>query len=130
MTTVGTTDSTLPVNKLFFPGGDNSIRGYQEGEAAPVNADGKFVGAKSYLLMNLELEQALTTKWSMVLFADALGTAVRLANYPFDQKLYSVGLGLRYQTIIGPLRVEYGRNIDPRPRDPSGSLLFSVGFPF
>jgi outer membrane protein insertion porin family len=39
-------------------------------------------------------------------------------------------LGVRYQTIIGPLRVEYGRNLNPRPTDPSGSLLFSLGFPF
>jgi outer membrane translocation and assembly module TamA len=130
VTTIGTNDATLPVNKRFFPGGDNSIRGYQDGEATPIDADGKFVGAKSYLLLNLELEQALTNKWSAVLFGDALGTAVRLADYPFAEKLYSVGIGLRYQTIIGPLRVEDGRNLDPRPRDPSGSLLFSVGFPF
>jgi outer membrane protein assembly complex protein YaeT len=130
VTTIGTNDATLPVNKRFFPGGDNSIRGYQDGEAAPIDSSGKFVGAKSYLLLNLEVEQALTNKWSAVIFGDALGTAVRLADYPFDETLYSLGIGLRYQTIIGPLRIEYGRNLDPRPRDPSGSLLFSVGFPF
>lgn len=130
ITTMGGTDADLPVNKRFFPGGDNSIRGYQEGEAAPFGPDGKFVGAKSYLLLNLELEQALTTKWSGVLFFDGLGTTARLADYPFAERLYSVGLGLRYQTIIGPLRVEYGKNLNPRPTDPSGSLLFSVGFPF
>jgi outer membrane protein assembly complex protein YaeT len=130
VTTVGSDDTDLPVNKRFFPGGDNSIRGYQEGEAAPFGAEGGFVGAKSYLLLNLELEQALTTKWSAVLFFDALGIAARLGDYPFSEKLYSVGLGVRYQTIIGPLRIEYGRNISPRPTDPSGSLLFSVGFPF
>jgi outer membrane translocation and assembly module TamA len=130
VTTFGSDDTALPVNKRFFPGGDNSIRGYQEGEAAPLGADGRFVGAKSYLLLNLELEQALTNKWSAVLFFDALGSAARLADYPFEEQLYSVGLGIRYQTIIGPLRVEYGRNLDPRPTDPAGSLLFSVGFPF
>jgi outer membrane translocation and assembly module TamA len=130
VTTFGSDDAELPVNKRFFPGGDNSIRGYQEGEAAPFGAEGRFVGAKSYLLLNLEVEQALTPKWSAVLFFDALGIAARLADYPFSEELYSVGLGIRYQTIIGPLRVEYGRNLDPRPTDPSGSLLFSVGFPF
>jgi outer membrane protein assembly complex protein YaeT len=130
VTTFGSDDTDLPVNRRFFPGGDNSIRGYQEGEAAPLGAEGKFVGAKSYLLLNVELEQALTTKWSAILFFDALGSAARLADYPFNEQLYSVGLGVRYQTIIGPLRVEYGRNLDPRPLDPSGSLLFSVGFPF
>ena len=130
ITTIGGDDRDLPVNKRFFPGGDNSIRGYQEGEAAPRGPEGNFVGAKSYMLLNLEIEQALTSKWSAVVFGDALGSASRLADYPFSEKLFSVGLGIRYQTIIGPLRVEYGRNINPRPADPGGSLLFSVGFPF
>lgn len=123
-------DAELPVNKRFFPGGDNSIRGYQVGEAAPVGADGKYVGAKAYLLANAEFEQAITGKWSVVLFSDGLGTAARLADYPYSDALYSVGLGVRYQTLIGPLRIEYGRNVNPRPIDPSGTLLFSVGFPF
>jgi outer membrane translocation and assembly module TamA len=120
----------LPVNKRFFPGGDNSIRGYREGQAVPLAPDGKYIGAKTYLLANVELEQALTPKWSAVIFGDALGEAARLADYPFSEKLYSVGLGVRYQTLIGPLRMEYGRNINPRPIDPRGTLLFSVGFPF
>ena len=63
-------------------------------------------------------------------FGDALGTAVSLRDYPFNEKLFSVGLGVRYQTIIGPVRVEYGRNLNPRPLDPSGTLLVSIGFPF
>ncbi len=123
-------DSTMPISVRFYPGGDGSIRGYQKGEAAPRGADGLFIGAKAYTLFNLELEQALTTKWSVVVFGDALGTAARLADYPYSEKLYSVGLGLRYQTIIGPVRVEYGHNLNPRPFDPAGTLLFSIGFPF
>jgi outer membrane translocation and assembly module TamA len=123
-------DRLLPVNKRFFPGGDSSIRGYQLGEAAPRGADGRFVGAKSYLLLNTEVEQALTSTWSLVLFADALGIAPQLAQYPFDEQLYTVGLGLRYQTLIGPVRLEYGRNLNPRVDDPAGTLHFSVGFPF
>lgn len=123
-------DRLLPVNKRFFPGGDSSIRGYQSGEAAPRGADGRFLGAKSYLLANVELEQALTSTWSAVIFTDALGTASRLASYPFDERLFSAGLGVRYQTLIGPVRLEYGRNLNPRVNDPKGTLHFSVGFPF
>jgi outer membrane protein assembly complex protein YaeT len=123
-------DSALPVSVRFFPGGDGSIRGYPQGEAAPRAANGLFVGAKSYVQVNLELEQALTSNWSVVVFVDALGTAARLADYPFSEKLYSVGLGLRYQTIIGPVRLEYGHNLNPRPLDPSGSVQLSIGFPF
>ncbi|MBA4136931.1 MAG: outer membrane protein assembly factor [Opitutus sp.] len=131
VTTFGADDDrALPVNVRFFPGGDASIRGYNRGEAAPRAANGQFVGAKTYLQFNVELEQAITPKFSVVLFGDALGTAAQLADYPLDDRLYSVGLGLRYHTIIGPLRIEYGRNLNPRPLDPSGTLLLSIGFPF
>lgn len=120
----------LPVNVRYFPGGDGSIRGYRRGEAAPRAANGQFVGAKSFLQLNVELEQALTGRFSIVAFVDALGTAVTLDDYPFDQRLYSAGLGLRYNTIIGPLRLEYGYNLNPRPLDPRGTLQVSLGFPF
>ena len=123
-------DRDLPVGVRFYPGGDGSIRGYQKGAAAPRDAAGEFIGAKSYVQFNLELEQALTAKWSVVAFGDALGTAVQLSRYPFSEKLYSVGLGVRYQTIIGPVRIEYGHNLNPRPRDPAGTLQLSIGFPF
>ncbi len=131
ITTMGAAnDLDLPVNKRFYPGGDNSIRGYRSGEAAPRGADGRFTGAKSYVVANLELEQALTPSWSLVVFGDGLGEAARLKDYPFRERLYSVGLGLRYQTIIGPIRLEYGRNVNPRPGDPSGTVQIAIGYPF
>jgi len=122
--------ASIPVSVLFFPGGEGSIRGYQRGDAAPRDATGRFVGAKSYVQANVELEQSLTKSWSAVVFADALGEAARLSDYPFSEKLYSIGLGVRYQTIIGPVRLEYGHNLNPRPADPSGTLMLSIGFPF
>lgn len=129
--TLGADDDTeLPVNVRFFPGGDGSIRGYNDGEAAPRSASGQFVGAKSFVQLNLELEQALTSKWSVVVFGDALGIAARVADYPFSEQLYSVGLGVRFRTPIGPVRLEYGRNVNPRPLDPAGSLQLSIGVPF
>ncbi len=130
VTTFGSDDSNLPVSVRFYPGGDGSIRGYRKGQAAPRDAAGLLVGAKSYAQFNLEFEQALTSTWSVVVFGDALGTAANLKDYPFSEKLFSAGLGFRYQTIIGPVRLEYGHNLNPRPLDPSGTVLFSIGFPF
>lgn len=130
ITTLGSDDRDLPVNKRFYPGGDNSIRGFREGEAAPRDPTGRFVGAKSYLLANVEVEQALARDFSLVEFVDGIGVAARLADYPFKDRLYSAGLGFRYQTLIGPVRLEYGRNLNRRPFDPSGTWLLSVGVPF
>jgi len=124
-------NNVLPPNVLFFPGGEDSIRGYAQGEAAPRDpVTGELLGAKTMTLLSAELEQELTAKWSAVLFSDTLGAAARFRNYPFNYELYSVGLGVRYETIVGPVRLEYGRNLNPRPGDPSGAIQFSVGFPF
>lgn len=126
----GSPSENLPFNKRFFPGGANSIRGYQEGEASPRNASGELIGAETYTLASVELEQALTPKWSLVVFSDSLGFAQNLNHYPFDTGLFSVGGGVRWRTLIGPIRLEYGYNLNPRPLDPSGTLQFSMGFPF
>jgi outer membrane protein insertion porin family len=56
--------------------------------------------------------------------------ATVLRDYPFKERLYSAGLGIRYQTLIGPLRLEYARNITPRAGDPPATWHFSMGYPF
>jgi outer membrane translocation and assembly module TamA len=128
--TIGSTAHDLPFNRRFFPGGQNSIRGYQEGEAAPRNAAGKLVGAESYLFGSTEFEQSLTPSWSLVAFLDAVWFAEHIKDYPMNQSLFSVGGGIRWKTIIGPVRLEYGYNLNRRSRDPVGTLQFSFGFPF
>jgi outer membrane protein assembly factor BamA len=128
--TFGSPANNLPFNSRFFPGGENSIRGYKEGEASPRNPQGQLVGAETYTLGTVEVEQALTAKWSLVVFSDSLGFARRIQQYPWDTGLFSVGGGLRWRTIIGPVRLEYGYNLNPRPGDPTGTLLFSLGYPF
>ena len=120
----------LPFNKRFFPGGEYSIRGYQEGEASPRSGQGDIIGAESYVFGTIEFEQALTPKWALVFFADAVGFARDFEDYPVNAGLYSVGGGLRWKSIVGPVRLEYGYNLNPRDDDPAGTLHFSLGFPF
>jgi outer membrane protein insertion porin family len=120
----------LPFNKRFFPGGESSVRGYQQGEASPLDANGEVIGAETYLQGNLELEQLLTPSWSLVAFVDGVGIARSRDDYPFDETLYSVGGGIRWRTLIGPVRFEYGHNLNRRRHDPRGTFHFSIGFPF
>ena len=126
----GSTSNNLPFTRRFFPGGQDSVRGYQEGEAAPRNAEHKIVGAETYTSANMEFEQGITPKWSVVGFVDGVEFAEHLDHYPGDTYLISVGGGLRWKTIIGPVRLEYGYNLNPRPKDPAGTIQFSLGFPF
>lgn len=128
--TWGGSDVELPFNKRFFPGGENSVRGYQQGEASPLDANGDQLGAETFTQANLELEQRVTRSWSVVAFFDAVGFALRREDYPWDEGLYSVGGGIRWHTIIGPVRLEYGHNLNRRAHDPAGTLHFSIGYPF
>jgi outer membrane protein assembly factor BamA len=122
--------SSLPFNKRFFPGGENSVRGYQRGGASPLDANGDQLGAESALQWNVELEQQLVRAFSVVAFVDGVGVTPVIENFPFDEALWSAGLGLRWNTIIGPVRLEYGHNLTPREQDPAGTLHFSIGYPF
>jgi len=123
-------DVGLPINKRFFPGGENTVRGYTEGAASPRNASGVAIGAESMLLWNLELEQLLTPSIALVGFVDGVGDTAEIQHYPFNEVLWSAGGGLRWNTLVGPIRLEYGRNLTPRPGDPAGTLHVSLGFPF
>jgi len=128
--TMGGDSEDLPFNKRFFPGGSDSIRGYQEGNASPLDPNGAQLGAETFTQVNVELEQLLTRSWSIVVFFDGVGFAQSRDDYPWDEELFSIGAGLRWRTIVGPVRLEYGYNLDPRPQDPTGTLHFSIGVPF
>lgn len=120
----------LPFNKRFFPGGENSIRGYREGGASPRGPDGETLGSEVYLLGHAEVAFALTRSLGFVLFVDGLLQARELADFPGDTTLWSAGAGFRYETPLGPLRLEYGYNLTRREFDPAGTLHLSIGFPF
>lgn len=127
--TAGDPGKNIPFSERFFPGGENSVRGYQQGEAAPLDLRGDQIGAETYAILNLELEQRVYSRFSGILFFDTVRTA-RDGFSGEAELLHSLGLGLRYQTVIGPVRLEYGHNLNPRERDPDGTLHLSVGFPF
>ena len=119
----------VPASVLYYPGGENSVRGYQRSEAAPREGE-KFKGAQSFVLVNLEIEQSFSSSLSLVLFLDALGTASSIEEYPFNETLVSLGLGIRFKTFMGPVRLEYGHNLNPREFDPKGTFHFALGYPF
>jgi outer membrane protein assembly factor BamA len=126
----GDAETNIPFNKRFFNGGENTVRGYREGGASPLDSNGDQVGAESYALLNLEIEQRFYSKFSTVVFLDTLVNSRQGFFEDVNQPLYTLGIGLRYQTVVGPIRAEYGHNLNPREDDPNGSFHFSIGFPF
>jgi outer membrane protein assembly factor BamA len=66
--TAGEREQNIPFNERYFIGGENSVRGYREGQASPLDSDGDQLGAETYALFNLELEQRVYSKFSTILF--------------------------------------------------------------
>lgn len=94
----------VPASQRFFAGGDQSLRGFALDALGPINPDtGEVVGGRMLATGSLELEQRIRGKWSGVVFTD-FGNAFD-PDYT-DKWEQSAGLGLRYATPIGPVRLD------------------------
>lgn len=130
LTSPGFDSNGIPLGERFLPGGDNSIRGYSEGEAGPRDENGNFIGAETFSLAQIEIEQRLRPSLGLVLFFDHLSAAKSISDFPASYNLLSAGLGLRYRTPLGPLRLEFAQNLQKRSQDPDWAWHLSLGVPF
>ncbi len=120
----------IPYSERFIVGGENSLRGFRRGEAGPIDSNGIPIGAEAFALANAELEYPLFNKLAAVIFVDAARVWGSTGTFEIYDDFVNLGLGFRYRTVVGPVRLEYGHNLDPRPTDPKGTLHLSIGFPF
>jgi translocation and assembly module TamA len=103
---IGTISNQTPPFKHFFVGGAMSNRGYEYRDLGEHVSDYP-IGGISMLELSLEARYYLTSKFSMIGFVESS----KLSNevYDFSDKWYnSYGLGIRYLSIIGPLRMDIG----------------------
>jgi translocation and assembly module TamA len=119
---VGPGLSDIPSDDLFFSGGGGTVRG-QEFQSLGVDlASGRRVGGRSFAGLSAELRQAVTERIGIVGFYDV--ALVSEESYWTDGDTHSgAGLGLRYDTGIGPIRVDLGVPVDG-PDDPSGYEIY------
>jgi len=123
-------DKPAPLYERFFLGGINSIRAFDWGDVGPKDPEtGDSIGGIKYGLVNLELLFPLLEKFGMrgVVFFDA-GNAY-LDEESFDVTTFrtAIGGGIRWASPLGPLRIEYGYNLDPEEDEDMGRWQFSVG---
>ncbi|MGR8935689.1 MAG: autotransporter assembly complex protein TamA [Gammaproteobacteria bacterium] len=95
--------SRLPVSYRFFAGGDQSVRGYRYKEIGPTDASGEAIGGQYLGVFSFEYEQPVTENWGVAAFVDT-GSVTDTFNFAFKT---GVGLGVRWHTLIGPLRVDF-----------------------
>lgn len=94
--------SALPATLRFFAGGDNSVRGFDYKSLGPENADGEVVGGKHLLTGSLEYDHRVVKNYGLAVFYD-VGSAFDKNQFELSK---SAGVGARWQSPIGPIRVD------------------------
>jgi outer membrane protein assembly complex protein YaeT len=126
----GSSASDLPVFKRFFSGGNASVRGFRLDALGPLDDDKDPIGGRTLAEASLELRFPIWRALGGVVFADAGQVALGAFELQNDDFFYSTGAGLRYSTPIGPLRLDFGRILNPPSGVSDFRIHFSVGHAF
>jgi len=120
----------VPIFERFFLGGATSLRGQRTRSVGPKDSTGAVIGGDKELLFSSELIIPLFARFRIAFFFDA-GNAYGFGKDfdPTDLRL-TAGAGVRFYSPLGPLRLDYGFNLDRQPGEKSGQINFSVGSPF
>ncbi|MGK0525231.1 MAG: translocation and assembly module TamA [Pseudomonadales bacterium] len=98
----------VPPSLRFFAGGDQSVRGYAYQSLSPENDNGVSVGGRFTLVGSAEYQYQFADKWRSAMFIDH-GNAV---NDLFDPLATGVGVGIRWISPLGPLRLDIAKGLD------------------
>jgi translocation and assembly module TamA len=129
---VGTETSNIAPSRRLYAGGGGSIRGYSFQGVGPsvTEPDGDVVPTGGRGLFEASAEARYRFgDFGIVAFVDS-GQLVDGVRPEVDGLRFGAGLGVRYFTSFGPLRLDLARAIDRRPQDPQVVLYISIGQAF
>lgn len=121
-------DTPVPETQLFLTGGDTSVRGYALRDIGVAQADGGVSPGRYMTVGSVEWQipvwrNGQRTPWEAALFVDGGSVAEKIADL---KARYGVGAGVRYNSPVGPLRLDLAYGVQPR----AWRLHFNVGFVF
>ena len=120
----------VPIFKRFFAGGSTSMRGFAFQKLGPLDANEDPIGGNSLLVGNFEIRFPIYKDFGGVVFFDYGNVYKNEFDYRLDQLKYAPGAGLRYNTIIGPVRFDFGYALNPEPGIRRYQFFFSIGQAF
>ncbi|NWG92922.1 MAG: BamA/TamA family outer membrane protein, partial [Parvularculaceae bacterium] len=128
--TAGQALRSLPVNKRVYSGGGSSVRGYDYQAVGPLDANGVPIGGRSAVEAAIEARAKITKRIEIAAFADA--GAVYSEPFPdfAGDYLVGAGLGVRYFSALGPIRLDAAMPLEKRPTDRDFQIYISLGQPF
>lgn len=111
----------VPPSLRFFAGGDQSVRGYDYQSLSPEDSAGRRIGGQYLAAGSLEYQYGFAEHWRLASFVDRGNSFDSLDRAELKS---SVGMGLRWVSPVGPIRIDLARAMD----DGGGLRLhFSMG---
>ncbi|MEK7267351.1 MAG: outer membrane protein assembly factor BamA, partial [Nitrospirota bacterium] len=117
----------LPLVERFFLGGRTTVRGYEQDTLGPKGVNGSPTGGNMFILTNLELRTDVAKGFGLVTFLDGGNVWKKNSDVKLSDMKYTAGAGIRYNTPVGPLRVDYGHKLDRETGESKGEVHFSIG---
>jgi outer membrane protein insertion porin family len=124
-------DDPFPLFRRFFPGGINSVRGYRNRTLGPEDENGREYGGSKQLVNNLELIFPLINSagFKGVVFYDVGQAFDDDQSIEIDALRQAWGYGIRWNSPMGPIRVEFGYPIARQDGERGVQTMFSFGAP-
>jgi translocation and assembly module TamA len=120
----------LPADQRIYAGGGGSIRPYGWELAGPLASNNKPIGGRSSMVLNLEARIKITETIGIVPFVDAGSYYESPVPQLGRTLLYGVGVGARYYTAFGPLRLDLATPLHKRSADSPIQVYISLGEAF
>ena len=128
---LGLGEGKIPIHERFFAGGSNSFRGAKFDELGPKDSNSQIpVGGKALLLLNFELSFPLlpaVENLSGAVFYDKGSVFTGVKDLSLSQLRDALGIGIRYRTPLGPVRLELGWNLNPREKEKRFLVFITIG---
>ena len=129
---LGESRAEIPASKRFYAGGGGSIRGYQFKKVGPLDDQNDPIGGRSVIELSAEARFRITERIGLVPFLDG-GTVFTNPDFTTegdDTIRWAAGLGGRYFTVIGPIRLDVAFPINKRDVDDDFQFYVSIGQAF
>lgn len=126
---VGLPVEDIPAHRRYYAGGGGSVRGYPFQSLSPRLPSGDLIGGRSLFEASLEARLRVSERIGIVPFIDA-GTASTALFPDFSDIRFGAGIGLRYYTSIGPIRVDVAFPLNPIEGERGWALYLGLGQAF